>query len=237
MADRQVFDGIRVVDLTHALTTHVPLMPFQKPLEMATILNYSDGGLVQSFTVDEHQGTHVDAAAHFVSGGETVENICPEKLLTTGYLVDVRSAVHMNRDYAVSPDDIIAFERSIGERVSVGVVVAWTGLAADWSDADRYYRVDEAGRAHFPGFGLEAAEMLVEERSVVGLGIDGPSVDIGIDAQFTVHQYALGQGIYHIENLCGLEEIRASTFGIVVGPIKLAGGSAAPARVYALVRH
>ncbi|MBA7713938.1 hypothetical protein ES703_122949 [subsurface metagenome] len=128
MTDRQAFDGVRVVDLTHALTAYVPLMPFQKPLEMASILNYSDGALVQSFTVDEHQGTHVDAAAHFVSGGETVENIGPEQLVTTGYLVDIRSAVHMNRDYAVSPDDIIVFERSIGVRVSGGVVVAWTGL-------------------------------------------------------------------------------------------------------------
>ncbi len=227
--------GGRVVDLTHVLSSDIPLMPFQEPLSMTKVLGYDDGALVQAFRMDEHQGTHVDAPAHFYQGATTVEKLQAEDLLTRGYLLDVRRAVAKERDYRVGVDDVVAFEASLGSRIDGGVVVAWTGLEDLWSAPEDYYGMDQSGGAHFPGFSEEAARLLAEERAIVGLGIDGPSVDSASDPEYNVHRYSLGKGLYHIENLCGLREIGASIFTLVIGVIKLAEGSGAPARVLAVV--
>jgi kynurenine formamidase len=42
--------------------------------------------------------------------------------------------------------------------------------------------------------------------------------------------------LFHIENAANLGALPASGFTLVVAPIKIAGGSGAPTRVFALLR-
>ena len=42
--------------------------------------------------------------------------------------------------------------------------------------------------------------------------------------------------VFHIENAANLTSLPAAGFTIVVAPIKLAGGSGGPTRVFALLR-
>jgi kynurenine formamidase len=52
-----------------------------------------------------------------------------------------------------------------------------------------------------------------------------------------VHCILLGAGIYGIENLNGnIDQLPASGFTLIVMPMKIGGGSGAPARVVATIR-
>ena len=51
-------------------------------------------------------------------------------------------------------------------------------------DSEAFLNADAKGM-HFPGFSLEAAQFLTEERDIVGVGVDTLSLDVGISMPFT----------------------------------------------------
>ena len=83
-----------------------------------------------------------------------------------------------------------------------------------------------AGTKHFPGLSVEAVTYLARTRRVAAIGIDTPSIDHGPSANFEAHRVSMAENVYHIENATGLTTL----------PVKIRGGSGAPARVYALVK-
>ena len=112
-----------------------------------------------------------------------------------------------------------------------------TAQAAPY-EAKHRLRDTTAGRAtnlHFPGFGTEAAQLLVDERSIAGLGIDSPSVDYGPSADFQVHRIGAAKNVFNLENLTGLDRLPATGAYLFALPMKIGGGSGAPARIVALV--
>ena len=87
---------------------------------------------------------------------------------------------------------------------------------------------------HFPGFSGEAANWLVSERSIHGVGVDTLSLDHAITQTFDAHYAFLGSGLLGIENIANLEAIMDSEATIVCGIPKYEEGSGGPARILAL---
>ena len=71
---------------------------------------------------------------------------------------------------------------------------------------------------------------------VAGIGIDTPSIDHGPSQQFEAHRTSQPLNVYHIENAANLTSLPARGFTVVVAPVRIGGGSGAPARVFALVK-
>jgi kynurenine formamidase len=92
---------------------------------------------------------------------------------------------------------------------------------------------DADGALHFPGFHIEAAEMLLET-GAAAIGVDTMSLDYGASADFAVHYRWLPAGRYGIEALANLERLPAAGATLVVGAPKVRGGTGGPARVLAL---
>ena len=67
------------------------------------------------------------------------------------------------------------------------------------------------------------------------IGIDSPSIDLGADSKFSVHQIFAKKGILIVENLANLEKIKSSKFHLVVLPLKLNGATGSPVRAIAFV--
>ena len=110
-----------------------------------------------------------------------------------------------------------------------------TGWDVHRHDVDAYAGVSEGGLS-FPGFGVDAARFLVDERGVSGIGIDTLGIDAGSAADFPVHgTVTLPRGIWHVENLINLDVVPAAGAWVVVGVPRVAGASGFPARVLALV--
>ena len=109
-----------------------------------------------------------------------------------------------------------------------------TGWDAFADDHERY--MGPAGDLHFPGVSEEAALLLVEQRGVAGVGIDTLGIDPGNVSEFSVHRHAtLLHGVWNLECLVNLDQVPPVGALLIVGALPLAGGSASPARVLALI--
>ena len=236
MADPNVYRA--VIDLTHNLNDHSPNWDGieQSPFQAKELGNIGrDGYYSRVFTTEEHYGTHLDAPAHFAKGMWTVDQIPVERLVRPLVVLDVRSKARSNPDYEISVQDIADWENAHGEIPTGAVVMAYTGWDERWRSQKEFRNVGSDHLSHYPGFSLEAVKFLVKTRSVVGLGIDTMSVDIGASTTFPVHLFTSKQSVYHLENVANLGLAPPSGATVVVAPIKLEGGSGGPARVLALV--
>ena len=229
----------KVVDLTHTLDESTPTFEETKePVYRTKIVATIDKQhyFARDICLSEHFGTHLDAPAHFARGHWTVDQIPPERLIAPLVLLDLSSKVERDPDYRASVGDVRDWEKANGPIPSGAVVILRTGWESRWDSAKDYRNADAKGVMHFPGYSLEAAKLLVEERKVYGLGIDTLSIDYGPSPDFAVHQYSLAHDIYHLENLANLSRLPARGSQVFVAPMKLAGGSGSPARVLALAQ-
>ena len=225
----------RIIDLGHTLSDASPTWTGTKLYTRTPTADFAANGYAAGgFTTDEHFGTHVDAPAHFASGRWTVDQIPTERLMRPGVCIDVESRLRGNDDYRVTVDDIREFERQHGAIPADSVVFVKTGWDNRWAEPTRYMNT-QAGVKHFPGLSVEAAKLLAEERRVAGIGIDTPSIDYGPSQQFEAHRATQVMNVYHIENATRLAQLPPTGFTVIVAPVKIEGGSGAPARVFALV--
>ena len=118
------------------------------------------------------------------------------------------------------------------------VVLMLTGWGQGWPDKSRYLgsvTPSDPKTLHFPGFSREAAEFLVKERHIDGVGIDTPSIDYGPSQDFIVHQIINGANCYGLENVANLEKIPPKGAILMALPIKIKGGTGGPVRIIAIL--
>lgn len=228
----------RIVDLTHRLSPAIPYWPgpTYRPFEFRTIATLERDGVFSGFfAMPEHMGTHLDAPNHFVAGQASVDQLRPEQLIAPAVVLDVREKVARDPDYQLSVLEIRQWERRYGRIPSGAVVFLYTGWDARWNDPEAYRNRDAHGVMHFPGFSPEAAEFLVRERQIRGIGIDTLSVDYGPSKDFRVHHIMHGAGKYHLENVARLGDLPPRGAVIIAGVLPIEGGSGGPVRLFALV--
>lgn len=225
----------RLVDLTHAVTSDIPLFPGSRPFARTPATTYEDAGYASyQIEIGEHAGTHVDAPLHFVPAGDPVDALDPQRLYAPAVVVDVSSKVPESGDYVVRRADLDAWEKVHGPVPRGSLVILRTGWESRWKEPGRYLNLDARKIPRFPGLSEEAARRIVA-RGAVGVGIDTLSLDPGSSSGFPAHRVLLGAGLYGIENLAGLPALPATGATVLVAPLKLAGGTGAPARVLAIL--
>ncbi|MFZ0324404.1 MAG: cyclase family protein [Actinomycetes bacterium] len=228
-----------VVDLSAPLSELTVLWPGETPIQ-ATVLDSHDvsGSYSRRVSLPEHIGTHLDAPCHYAPGGATVSEIPVGRLVRPLVVIDISTAIGDDADAVLTTAMVEDHERRFG-RVSRGCAVflrtGWDGRRGD-AAAYRGCLTDDERDLHFPGFGVTAAELLVEARGVVGLGIDTLGIDAGHDLAAPVHRgVSLPRGVWHVENLVNLGEVPPTGAWVVVGVPRVVDGSGFPARVIALV--
>jgi kynurenine formamidase len=87
---------------------------------------------------------------------------------------------------------------------------------------------------HFPGYGKDAAEVLLE-RDVVGIAIDTLSLDHGASKDFATHVLMLKANKYQIENMANLDVLPPVGAVVSVAVLPVRGGSQAQARIFAFL--
>ena len=191
-----------------------------------------------AFATPEHGGTHLDAPVHFHEGGASAERIPLDRLIAKAVVLDVRDSAAANPDYQLTVADVERFEAAHGRIAPGTLVLLRTGWSAHWGNRRAYFGDDtpnDASKLHFPGYGPEAARLLVEQRQVGALGVDSPSVDYGPSQDFLVHRIGAPRGVPNFENLTGLDRLPPTGATVFALPMKIEGGSGAPLRVVALV--
>ncbi len=227
--------GLRVVDLTQPLHPDIVRWPGTPEVETETIVTIADNGFYgRRVSLFEHAGTHFDAPCHMVAGGASVDQIPADRLVRPLVVIDISAEIAGNPDGVLTPEHLAAWEDRNGRVPEGSAAFLRTGWEEFNTDAARY--ANHPNELRFPGFGPEAARILVDERGVAGLGTDTLGIDPGADADFTVHrQISHAKGLWHVENLENLAALPPTGAWVVVGVIKLVDGSGGPARVFALV--
>lgn len=236
----QILEGKgKIIDLTHPLSEEIPYWPGESyiPFRFETIATMEKDGVYSGFfAMPEHMGTHIDAPNHFEAGQASVDALRLQQLIAPAVVIDVRDQVEENPDYQLTVEDIENWEDRHGRLPAGALVFMYSGWDSRWNDIDAYRNQglnDDV--MHFPGFSVEAAEFLVNERDIRGIGIDTLSVDHGPSKDFRVHHVTHGAGKYHVENAARLGQLPPRGAIVVVAPIPIRGGSGGPGRVFALL--
>lgn len=211
---------MRIVDLSHPVTTGMPVYPGDPEVNITPALSLAnDTVAVAHLSLGSHSGTHLDAPSHSIEGGRTVDEI-PLELLQGEALI-LRAPVGPH--HRITSADLLD---ALPEQMPSIVFIA-TG----W---DRHF-ADDLALAH-PSLSLELAGELWKRGGRV-LGIDALSPDPSDDSEggkLPVHELWLGRDGVIVENLARLTELpmRAE---IILAPLRLAGVDSSPIRAMARI--
>ena len=230
------FGFTKVVFLSHVIDESTPVFPGDPRVEIHPVATIErDGYYLQSLTVGEQAGTHWAAPAHFRAGQVAADELDPGDFFRPAVVLDVRAAVAGDADFTLGVEEIRHWEAAHGPIPRASAVIMRTGFEDRWDDPAAYLNADPDGGLHYPGFGDQATSWLIQHRSVGALGIDTMGIDPGADTEFRANQLLLRHHRMHLENLCGLGEMPPAGGWIIVGGIRIQGGSGSPATMFGLI--
>ncbi|XP_014677037.1 PREDICTED: kynurenine formamidase-like [Priapulus caudatus] len=236
-----------VIDLTH---TYLNDDMLAWPTDLAFNISVgfkgkTPGGIYYAenrFCTSEHAGTHMDAPTHFFEDGKPVHQISLKTMIGPGAVIDVSSKTKDNPDYEVTVEDILDWEADYGRIPDGAVLLLNTGWHRRWpSEVDYLGMVDSndpfKSKFRWPGLSGDAAQWLVDNRSISVYGVDCVSIDYGASSTFPVHKIFLGpeNEIPSLENVANLDAMPPTGTRIYAIPMKIRDGTGAPTRLFAVV--
>lgn len=225
----------KVEDMTYVYDENFPTYFGAPGISMEQKFKFAENGFnLMQLSINEHTGTHVDAPIHFSADGQSVDEIPVGNLVVPLCVIDIRETAARDDDAEVTPGDIKAWISKHGpipENACVAMLSGWQKHVT----TDKYRNVGEDEKMHFPGFHIEATQMLLEETSAVGMAVDTLSLDHGISADFKTHYAWLPTNRWGIENIANLDKVPEAGATLVVGAPTHKGGTGGPARIFAMV--
>ena len=214
---------MRILDLTLTISNKIPTFPGSPQPKLIPWENVRDDGYNLEFLfMSTHTGTHIDAPYHFLEKGAKIHEISLKKLVSEAVLIQSKK----KDGESITKTDIQKFEKKHGKIASFSSVIFYTGWQRNLQK--KYYFEKN------PGLSVSAAKYLASKKINL-VGIDSPSIDLGTDSKFSVHQIFAKKGILIVENLANLEKIKSSKFHLVVLPLKLKNATGSPVRAIAFV--
>ncbi|XP_078581229.1 isatin hydrolase-like [Branchiostoma floridae x Branchiostoma japonicum] len=230
----------RIVDLTHTLLNGLVYWPGEVHYQWNRgFRGQTPGGFYlenNDFQSSEHSGTHVDAPAHMAQGRWKADQIQLSRLTGPGVVVDLWEK-NVTADYLVSQQDFQDWEEQHGRIPDGCILMIHTGWAKRYWDAGQLAfmgSTNESGLS-FPGLDPAAARWLADNRGMHAVGIDTCSVDAAKTEAKGSHTTLLDLNIPFLENVANLDQLPATGSTIFALPIKIGGGSGAPARIIAVI--
>ncbi|MEH2150936.1 cyclase family protein [Nostoc sp.] len=226
----------RVIHLSHVIDIDIPQWSGDPTVEFETVAELNnDGYYLRHFSLGEHSATHINAPNSFHSSAVGIDQYPGESLVVPAVVINICQATVVNPDYVLTIANVLAWEEEYGEISGGCVVILNTGWQKKWLDKSAFLNYDAQGIPHFPGFGSDATQLLLNERQIAGVGIDTHGVDPGQDNSFTINRLVLEQPRIVLENLTNLDQLPPKGTTLAIAPLRLRGGSGSPVGVLAFV--
>jgi kynurenine formamidase len=235
----------KLLDMSFTFDKKTIYWPTANPFHLKEIADGKvEGGWYyrsNDYCASEHGGTHVDAPSHFDKAGPPVDEIPLHKWIGPAVNIDVTAKCDKNRDYLLTVQDIKNWEKKYGKIPSHAWVIMYTGIDTRfYPDREKVLGTTKTGpgavaELHFPGFSPESVSWLLKERDIAGIAIDTPSIDYGQSKDFKAHQILCAANKPAVENIANLDKLPPTGATLYVLPMKIKGGSGAPARIFAIL--
>jgi len=214
---------MKIIDLTLTVSDNIPTFPGSPQPNFIPWENIKENGYnLELLFLSSHTGTHIDAPHHFLEKGGKIHEISLEKLVSEAVLIKSKK----NSGESITKTDIQKFEKNHGKIEDFSSIIFYTGWQRNLQK--KYYFTKN------PGLSVSAAKYLASKKINL-VGIDSPSIDVGVDSKFSVHQIFAKKGMLIVENLANLDKIKSSKFHLVVLPLKLKNATGSPVRAIAFV--
>lgn len=202
-----------------------PEMPKMEFLPCPTVERLSEQGetslQVSEVSFPTHVGTHVDAAAHAIADGSSIEEYAVGRWLTTAAV----ARVDVGAKEAIDVADVEHVSPLLDDADAVIVATGWEDKLGD----EEFY--------DHPYFTEELADWFVE-RELNWVGMDFLTPDMPPELRpdeftYPVHTRLLGNDVLIVENLTNVGTLDADLLDVAALPIRLRDSDAAPLRVAA----
>lgn len=196
--------AMKIIDITRPLKEGMLVYPG----DLIPSFRQADHGryLISDLHLSSHTGTHIDAPAHYLKSGDTIDTIPLRNLMGRCRVIDVSSA-----------GTLITAAHIQGKIRGTTRLLLKTGFSGKDTFSDTY-----------PSLAPDAAYLLTEA-GVICIGIDSPSIE-SFDCDGSVHRRLLEKGCLIIE-LIDLSGVPEGDYEILALPLRLEGLDGSPARV------
>ena len=205
------------IDLTHSVHPGMPTWDDAEPAVLRTVCEIGPGCPVRvsHISIGAHTGTHLDAPAHFLSGGAMVEDLSLDDLIGPAWVVETGDARVVDAALLESLD------------LPTGVARLLFRTSSTTRDLMSHPKFDRT----YAGLDESGARWIAERGGVQLVGFDYLSVQ-AYDASDETHKVLLGEGVVLVEGL-DLSRVRTGWYELVCLPLLARGLEGAPARVVA----
>jgi kynurenine formamidase len=211
---------MRVIDLSHPITADMPVYPGD-PLPSLDVVSTLDGAgyITRRITFGSHMGTHMDAPAHMIAGGRTLD------AYPIGHFIGSAAALDLTA-YVGPTLELVALLPHRSVIVGSDFLLLNTGWYHHWGEA-RYF-VD------YPVLSVDAALWLAG-LGLRGIGVDTCSVDAAASSVHAVHHAFLRREVVIIENLTNLAALPDAAFTFAAFPLRIDQADGSPVRAVGIL--
>jgi len=211
---------MKIIDLTHLLNSEISVYPgTEKPIFVQANTVKKDGFAEQKMTMYTHTGTHMDAPAHMLADGKSLDQFNVEKFYGKAICIDCTGLSKQKIE--------IADLKPFGEKIQQADFVL---IRTDWSEK---WKTDEYFGA-FPTLNNAACEWLTGF-DLKGIGLDVISIDSMDADEMKNHHYLFRKGMLIIENLTNLSQLGDDLFMFSCYPLKIENADGSPIRAVAVL--
>ena len=169
-----------------------------------------DAAVVSALSLVSHSGTHIDAPAHYLPQGTSIDLMPPEITIGNVRVIEIKDS------RSIKPEELIPHRIQKDERVLFKT-----------DNSQRVWHTDKFIE-DYVYISVEAAHLLAE-LGIKMVGIDCLSVGGYQDDGAVTHRILLENGIWIIEGL-DLSPVKQGTYELICLPLNIYGGDGAPAR-------
>ena len=210
---------MKSIDLTHLISETMPVYPGTEPpcMDTGTTLE-KDGFLEKKITFYSHTGTHIDAPAHLIRGGKTLDEFDIGHFCGSAMVLNF-SGTNIKE---ITAGDLEPHREQISRAEFVLIRTGWSRFWGEDDYFQDYPVLSGDGARWLCSFGLK------------GLGLDTISADRADTVDFEIHKRFLSRDIIIIENLANLDRLAPnSSFLFSCFPLKFKGADGSPVRAVA----
>jgi arylformamidase len=212
---------MKVIDLSQLIHAEMPVFPGAPQPQFQQLARVETNGFrVANATMNYHVGTHMDAPAHMMANGKTLDVFSVDRFTGRAAIADFTKL----SSEAITLEAIQTFEPILHQ---IEYLLLKTGWSEYWGSED-YFK-------NYPTLTPEAAKWLTGF-PLKGIGLDAISIDPITSTDFEVHRILLDKEILIVENLSNLNAIDVAFFDFFSMPLWIKNADGSPVRAVAIIR-